>query len=100
MSLSPLDAVQMATAKPVAATGADFAKVAKTAQDFEASFLSVMIGQAFTGADVSAPFGGGQGEAAFKSFLTEALGKAMARHGVIGIAKAVSAELLKMQGAS
>ncbi|WP_174299971.1 rod-binding protein [Caulobacter sp. S45] len=82
------------------ATPAQRARVEKTAQSFEASFLSSMFGQMFEGTDVSEPFGGGAGESAFRSFMTDAMGKSMASHGGIGLAKSVTAEMLKMQGLS
>ena len=82
------------------ATPAQRARVEKTAQSFEASFLSSMFGQMFEGTDVSEPFGGGQGESAFRSFMTDAMGKSMASHGGIGLAKSVTQEMLKMQGLS
>lgn len=74
------------------------ARIAKTAQDFEASFTSVMLGQMFEGVETSAPFGGGEGETAFKSFLTDAMARAMTKHGGIGVAAVIQRELLKMQG--
>ena len=82
------------------ATAAQRARVEKTAQSFEASFLSSMFGQMFEGTDVSEPFGGGAGESAFRSFMTDAMGKSMAAHGGIGLARSVTAEMLKMQGLS
>ncbi len=90
-------------AQPVSAaqSAAELAKrgqIKQTAQKFEASFLSVMLGQMFEGTDVSAPFGGGPGESMFKSFLTEAMAKKMADNGGIGIASTVQREMLKMQG--
>ena len=42
--------------------------------------------------------GGGQGEATFRSFMMEAIGKQTARSGGLGLAKSVTAEMLKMQG--
>ena len=82
------------------ATAVQRARVEKTAQSFEASFLSSMFGQMFEGTDVSEPFGGGAGESAFRSFMTDAMGKSMACHGGFGLAKSVTAEMLKMQGLS
>ena len=81
----------LATAQP--ATGGQAGRVSKTAQAFEASFLSVMLGQAFSGVEASAPFGGGQGEAMYKSLLTDAFAKSMAQRGGIGVSKAIAAEL-------
>lgn len=86
--------------KLAAASPADRAKVDKVARDYEASFLSVMFGQMFEGVDASPPFGGGEGEAAFKSFLTDAMAKSVARHGGIGLAKPLAHEILKLQGLS
>jgi peptidoglycan hydrolase FlgJ len=84
-----------------AASAAELAKrgqIKQTAQKFESSFLSVMLGEMFSGVDTPAPFGGGPGESMFKSFLTEAMAKKMTDNGGLGIAAAVQREMLKMQG--
>ena len=86
-------------AAPVSA--AELAKrgqIKETAQKFEATFLSSMMQEMFEGVEVSTPFGGGDGEKMFKSFLTEAMAKQMAKSGGIGIAAQVQREMLKMQG--
>jgi len=71
----------------------------ETAVKFEASFLSSMLQTMFQGVETSAPpFGGGPGEDMWKSFLTEAMAKDMARRGGIGVSKAVEREMLKLQG--
>jgi Rod binding domain-containing protein len=75
-------------------------QIKDTAQKFESSFLSVMLGQMFEGTDAPSPFGGGPGEAMFKSFLTEAMAKKMSDSGGIGVAASVQREMLKMQGLS
>ena len=80
------------------ATPVQRAKADKAAQGFEASFLSSMLGSMFEGTEISAPFGGGEGEAAFRSFLTDAMATSMAKHGGVGLAKSVSREMLKLQG--
>jgi Rod binding domain-containing protein len=74
------------------------AKISKTAKDFEASFLSIMMGSMFEGISTAPPFGGGAGEEAFRSFYTDAIAKSVVRHGGIGLAKQIEAEMLKMQG--
>jgi peptidoglycan hydrolase FlgJ len=102
-ALPTLGAGDINLLKPVAqpsVAGADAAKVKKTAQDFEASFLSVMFNQMFEGVSTSAPFGGGQGEQAFRSFLTEAMAKSMVQQGGIGMSAQIAKELLKLQGAA
>ena len=86
---------------PAAPTAAELAKrgqIKQTAQDFEASFLSVMMQQMFAGVSTDGPFGGGQGEEMFRSVLTDAMAKQMARAGGVGIAPTVEREMLKLQG--
>jgi flagellar protein FlgJ len=82
-----------------AATDAQKAKAAKVAHDFETSFLQIMMGQMFQGVS-SGDFGGGKGEDAFKSFLTDSFAQSMAKHGGVGLATPLTHELLKMQGLS
>ena len=76
------------------------AQIAKSAKDFEASFLSVMMGQMFQGDSLKGPFSGGQGEDAFKSFMSDAMAKQVVRSGGIGMAAIVQKEMLKLQGLS
>ncbi|QUD89140.1 rod-binding protein [Phenylobacterium montanum] len=90
-----LGAVQMSASET-----ARRAAIKKTATDFEASFLSTMMSQMFDGVQTSAPFGGGEGEQAYKSFMVEAYAKQMAARGGVGVAAAVQREMLKMQGLS
>lgn len=82
------------------ATETQKARVATAAKSFEAQFLSVMMGQMFEGVETKGFFGGGAGENAFKSFMTDAFSKAVADHGGLGLAKEVSRDMLKMQGLS
>ena len=82
-----------------AADAAVRARIQKTATQFEASFLQVMLGQMFDSVD-SGAFGGGAGEDAFKSFLTDSFAKSMAQSGGIGLSKDLAREMLKMQGLS
>lgn len=82
------------------ATTADLARsrAKDVAQKFEAQFLSAMLQQMFAGVETDGPFGGGHGEEMFRSIMTEAMGKEMARTGGIGLADTVQREILKMQG--
>lgn len=83
---------------PAAATAATRARIAETAQDFEATFLSQMLGVMFQGLETAAPFGGGHGEEAFRSFMTEAMSRGMARAGGVGLSDSIQREMLRMQG--
>jgi Rod binding domain-containing protein len=75
------------------------AHIEKAAKDYEAAFLSIMLGQMMSGVKTTT-FGGGEGEEAFKSFFTDAMAKSMVRHGGIGLSRQLSSEMLKMQGLS
>ena len=99
---TPLDALAPAVAAPTASNVSDAsrAKIHKTSQDFEASFLQVMLGTMFQGqGSIDGSFSGGQGEQAFRSFLTDAMAKGVVKAGGIGLSQTVEKELLKMQGA-
>ncbi|MFA7264117.1 MAG: rod-binding protein [Caulobacter sp.] len=93
----------MGQAQTAATTTVDLARKRKTddaARAFEASFLSTMLQPMFEGLSTEAPFGGGQGEAMFKSFLTDAIAKQTAKRGGLGVADTVQREMLKLQGLS
>ena len=87
----PLPGAKMATAD-------QRARIKDAAQAFEAQLLSQMMQPMFEGLSTSKPFGGGEGEGTFRSFLLDAIGKQMARSGGVGIAQPVMREMLKMQG--
>jgi Rod binding domain-containing protein len=74
------------------------AQIEKTAKDFEAAFIGQMLNHMFEGVDAPAPFGGGHGEDAFKSFLTEAVAKQMAANGGVGLADDLRRQMLQLQG--
>ena len=89
------------TPTPGAMSAAELAKrgqIKQTAQDFESSFLSVMMQQMFTGISTDGPFGGGPGEEMFRSVLTDAMAKQVAKSGGVGVAATVEREMLKLQG--
>ena len=70
----------------------------ETAEKFEGQFLSFMFQQMFEGVKSDGPFGGGHGEEMFRSLMTDAMGKQMAKKGGIGLADTIQREMLKMQG--
>ena len=97
--LKPLAGVSAGVAMS-ASEQAKRAAIKKSAQDFEASFLTNTLGSMFEGVTVSEPFGGGEGEQQFRSFLNEAMAKQIVKKGGIGVAASVQKEMLKMQGLS
>ena len=72
-------------------------KIAKASTDFEASYLSIMLGQMFQGVG-EGEFSGGQGEAMFKSFMMDAMARKMTNTGGVGLSAPVQREMLKLQG--
>jgi peptidoglycan hydrolase FlgJ len=67
----------------------DMAALRKTGEDFEAMFLSQMIGHMFSGIKADGMFGGGRAEEMFRSLLVDEYGKSIAKAGGIGVADQV-----------
>ena len=74
------------------------AQIEKAAQDFEAVFLGQMVDQMYTGLDAKGPFGGGFAEQTYRSLFTQEIGRQMSAGGGVGLAEAVYAEMVKLQG--
>lgn len=72
-------------------------QIDKTAEDFEAVFISQMLEHMFADVKTDENFGGGQAEEVYRSMMIDQYGKLMARTGGIGVADHVKRELLKMQ---
>ena len=83
------------TKKPIAKGGID--QLRKTAQEFEASFLSQMLKPMFANLGAEKPFGGGTSEDMWRSLQVDEYGKAIAQNGGIGLADNVFREMLKLQ---
>jgi flagellar protein FlgJ len=81
-----------ATPSPLAS-----ARMRETAEAFEASFLAQMMKPMFEGLRTDGPFGGGQGEETWRSFMIEAMAKQTVRSGGVGLADQVVTQMLKMQ---
>ena len=73
------------------------AQIRDAAEQFEAVYLSEMLGPMFENLETEGPFGGGNGERIFRSVMLQEYGLAIAKSGGVGIADAVERELLKMQ---
>jgi flagellar protein FlgJ len=77
---------------------ADPAKLAKSAQDFEAMAIGQLLQPMFDTVDTSHDtFGGGSGEEAWKPMLVQEFAKQIAAHGGLGLAKPVYDAMLRMQ---
>jgi Rod binding domain-containing protein len=99
--LSPITPYTQATTQTTpsgSASGMNSAQnIDAVSKDFEAVFLSQMMGAMFEGEDTTAFFGGGTTGDVYKSYLLNEYGKVMASVGGVGIAAQVKQELLKMQ---
>lgn len=67
------------------------------AEDYEAVVISQFVQVMFEGIETGGPFGGGHGEAMFRSLLIDEYSKAMVGSGGLGLADHVQAELLRLQ---
>lgn len=86
----------------IAATGAtpqtpvDKTQIDKTAREFEAVFLGQMTRLMMESVEQDGPFSGGHGEEMFRGVLAEKMGEEMAKGRGLGIASAVSAEMIRI----
>lgn len=77
---------------------AQTAKLWQAARDFEAVAIGQLLQPMFDTVDSShGAFGGGDGEAAWRPMLVDAIGKQMAAHGGLGLATPVLNALLQAQ---
>ena len=82
---------------PMAAPTAETPRMRETAEKFEASFLSQMLKPMFEGIDTNGPFGGGEAEGTWRSFMIDEMAKQTVRAGGIGLAATVVSEMIRMQ---
>jgi peptidoglycan hydrolase FlgJ len=71
----------------------------KSAQDFEAFFLTQMLEHMFQGVPTDGFFGGGYGEGVYRSLMLQEYGKVLSKSGGIGVADMVNRELMRLQEA-
>ena len=87
----------VAAIAPTPAQLAQTARMRRTAEDFETSFMSQMMKPMFEGLSTDGMFGGGEAEATWRSFLIDAMAKQTVKAGGIGLTDTVMAEMIKMQ---
>jgi flagellar protein FlgJ len=99
--MSPDLATALAATKPLAIAApqptANVAAAKKAAQQFEGVFISEFLGNMFEGISTDGQFGGGQGEAMFRSLMLDEYGKQMSASGGFGLADAITKSLLAHQ---
>ena len=90
-----------APAIPTTLAPAQVQKAWKAAQDFEAMTLNQFLAPMFDTIDTAGgPFGGGQGESAWKPMLIESIAKQMSKSGGLGLAQPVFRQMIQMQEAA
>lgn len=72
-------------------------EIEKTAKEFEAVFISEMLGHMFNGLEVDPVFGGGQGEEMFRSLLVQEYGKSLASTQGIGLSDQLQKMMIQLQ---
>lgn len=73
-------------------------KLRKTAEDFQAVFLSEMFSHMFDSIDVDPMFGGGNGEKIFRGMMVQEYGKSMAKSAAgAGMTDQIQKFMLRMQ---
>ena len=91
----------LATTKPLAVMApqptANAAVAKKAAQQFEGVFVSEFLGSMFDGISTDGPFGGGQGEAMFRSLMLDEYGKQIVARGGFGLTDSITRSLLAHQ---
>ncbi len=90
----------LASTKTAKMPAADVKQARKTAEDFEAFFLTQTMEQMFSGLEADGMFGGGDAEKIWRSFLLDEYGKQMVKSGGIGLADEVMNYMLEMQEAN
>jgi Rod binding domain-containing protein len=86
------------SAAPKAPTSAKtLAAATKAAKEYEGVFISEFMGSMFSGISTDGPFGGGQGEAMFRSMMLDQYSKQIEARGGFGLAASMTKQLLAHQ---
>jgi flagellar protein FlgJ len=81
------------------APGGDPARMRAAAEQFESQFLAQMLRPVFDALPTDGPFGGGEGEAMWRSFMVDAMAQQTVRAGGLGLSDAILAEMIRLQEA-
>jgi Rod binding domain-containing protein len=82
---------------PTLSPTGNLARARKTAEEFEAFYLSQVLQPMFSNLSAEEPFGGGFAEDMWRSLQVEEYGKAITRAGGVGIADAIMREIMRTQ---
>ncbi len=96
-AIDPLLMLQSAKPPPRPTKSDDPVAARQAAEEFESFFVAKMLEHMFVGVSTEAPFGGGNGERIWRSFLIDKYGDLIAKTGGFGIADAIERQLLRAQ---
>lgn len=82
-----------------ASPGGDPVRMRAAAEQFEAQFLAQMLRPVFASLPTDGPFGGGEGEAMWRSFMVDAMAQQTVKAGGLGLSDAILAEMIRLQEA-
>jgi peptidoglycan hydrolase FlgJ len=72
----------------------------RAGREFEAMFLGQMFSHMFTDLGANGMFGGGHAEEVYQSMLHQELGGVIAKRGGIGLADAITRQMIRLQEAN
>jgi Rod binding domain-containing protein len=98
MDTTLASAAMMSAAPAAPAATRDPAKMAGVAKEFESVFISQFLGSMFSGMKADETTGGGEGEEMFRSLMVDQYAKSITQRGGFGLASAIQAQMLKMDG--
>lgn len=90
-------AIAQSAAPKAPVSARTLAAAQKAAKEYEGVFISEFLGSMFSGISTDGPFGGGQGEAMFRSLMLDQYGKQIEARGGFGLAAAMTKQLLAHQ---
>jgi Rod binding domain-containing protein len=82
---------------PKVGRNASPARIADAAKQFESSMISSLLQPMFQSLSTDGPFGGGEAEGTFRSFLVDAIAKQVEKAGGLHLSSAVQSEMIRMQ---
>lgn len=99
LALQSMPYAQFFNMTPPVAGGGPNAET-KAAEEFETVYLSTVFDRMFASIPTDGPFGGGNAEATWRSFLAKEYAGEVVAKGGIGLADTVRAELIGLQEVS
>ena len=72
-------------------------RIGDAAKQFESAMISSLLQPMFKDLSTDGPFGGGEAEGAFRSFLVDAIAKQVEKSGGLHLSSTIQQEMIRMQ---